>query len=146
MLMAFEALRLGAMIRPQVKYALFKDGGSCAGGAIMEAAGIVQYDGSAMFFVNMDRLMMTREMFPVLDMLVRGPEESDYFLKYTYPGSVWEHIVNMNNLYGWTRERIADWLEPIEREYWAKQRDTVAELVEVLSVPIWSHAERSLRS
>jgi hypothetical protein len=98
-----EAIRLGAMLRPQAKFHFFADGGSCALGAAFEACGALVFPRSSFMGVEGIRI------FPILTALVEHPITKSI-------GSLWLAIVWLNNYDGWTRERIADWVETIEKE------------------------------
>jgi hypothetical protein len=108
-----EAMRLGAMIRPQVKYLIFaraSDGalGSCALGAAYEAAGMA----------------IATERF-IWDYSAVSPEWLRLLGHRVSPCPVcgshaWRRlgfsVTHLNNDHGWSRERIADWVQAIEDE------------------------------
>jgi len=96
-----EAMRLGAMYGPQLKYILTKDNGSnCALGAIV----------FAIYGVEGWSKAVGERWGPVFN---RYP----HLIKYTTnPVTKWAGIlsgviVDLNNNQSWTRERIADWIE-----------------------------------
>ena len=94
-----EAIRLGSMIRPQVIGEFFADGGSCALGAALEAIGVGYgtYDGDA----PLDTVWP--ETWPDTWAVAACPEccrQSDAA----------NIIAHVNDLHGWTREQIADWV------------------------------------
>jgi hypothetical protein len=95
-----EAIRLGAMLRPQVKRSYFREGGSCALGAALESTGM---NVSA----TTDREIAAR--WPICDQLVQCP----VFLR-PYLDKLGYIIVELNDVHGWTREAIADWVATIE--------------------------------
>lgn len=77
------AIRIGSKIRPQCRGSFFRDGGSCAVGAALEAV----------FGVN-----------DFFDEKVRSPER-------VWPGVRWIRVYLMNDDSTMTREQIADVLE-----------------------------------
>lgn len=86
-----EAVRLGAMTGGQIKWDLIdQHGNTCAIGAAMVAMGIKP---SAMAHESLWR------HFPCLNSNLVFGERLQYV------------IVDLNNHEGWSRERIADWLE-----------------------------------
>lgn len=89
-----EAIRLGAMLRPQSFAGVFLDseGKSCAIGAACEAAG-VPLQGA----LGISNYSGAEEAFPLLKQLEL-------------------EIVIHNDADRWTRERIADWVEERERK------------------------------
>lgn len=95
-----EAIRLGAMIRPQTYFYWFHDGGSCAIGAALEAVGAAVY--SDCFFRT-----GAPKAWEWSRMTVACPacEQQD---------QAQEHLRHLNNVHRWTRERIADWVATIE--------------------------------
>lgn len=106
-----EAIRLGAMIRPQSHYAMFCDGRSCAQGAAAEALG-VQYadtcEAATLAAIAVENAY-SWGLSPVP--LPCGCEG-----KRTLLGS-FGAIAHLNDISGnhqWTRERIADWVATIE--------------------------------
>lgn len=98
-----EAIKLGAMNGPQAFGALHRNGGSCALGAAGDAVGI-QWDmndidaGVVALHVN----------FPTLLRRTTCPVSHGH-------NGVADIMVRLNDLHGWTRERIADWVETVER-------------------------------
>jgi hypothetical protein len=78
-----EAIRLGAMLGPQVKdYFVVENGGSCALGAAIRALGLKPQFGYAELL----------RVFPALRQ------------------SLVQSIVQCNDRLGWTRQQIADWI------------------------------------
>lgn len=100
-----EAIRLGAMLRPQCFNAMYKNNGSCALGAAREAVGA----SNAASFV-------TCIVWPWTGTLHNCPVGCD--ANQIYPGAnkscVTTIVVHLNDVHHWTRERIADWVESIE--------------------------------
>lgn len=108
-----EAIRLGAMLRPQGRIQFFPENNSCALGAAMEAVGLRNACLEYVSLYNCDDTALLRKTFPVLaceiDPIFDVAEKNDE---------------------GWTRERIADWVESIERERgMIPAPETAAELV-----------------
>jgi hypothetical protein len=101
-----EAIRLGAMLRPQQAfYVQFDEGenATCALGAAAEAAGILDlsvpngYSGKAPEAWR--PLVMTRSACPACGLRATRVDNQ---------------IIHLNNYHRWTREQIADWVETIE--------------------------------
>ena len=100
-----EAIRLGAMLRPQA-FGDYTDGvGTCAIGAACEAYGVP---------LNADtELLPWSELLEATDVAtcpvcgVSGPFESDE--------AFYGLIPHLNDDHRWAREAIADWVETIER-------------------------------
>ena len=107
-----EAIRLGAMLKPQGHGRIDRGGSTCALGAALEAVG--------------ER--MDRGWFPVYD---RWPVACLYV---SYPGKCYRGQTMLvgsscwilNDADRWTREQIADWVESIEHEQEAEQAQPVA--------------------
>jgi hypothetical protein len=91
-----EALRLGAYLRPQIRGGLFRDGGSCALGAIYEAT-----------FYNTDH-----NYFEMLEALLQAyPElENEWCDIESRSVRVLIREIYKRNDSGRTREQLADWL------------------------------------
>ena len=108
-----EAIRLGAMLRPQVSGSLFKDGGSCVLGAMLEATG-TEYDEdfhlyTAALYARWPWSKEKRFTCPECDWLDWQGN------KHAHLESVLIHLNNSNFMdHRWTRERIADWVATIE--------------------------------
>ena len=96
-----EAIRLGAMMRPQAFHHLLTGGGSCAVGAALEANGI-PYDESYVIQLPHDldvawcAILLERHACPV-DNRAESVRVGDL-------------IVHLNDDHRWTREQIAEWL------------------------------------
>lgn len=113
-----EAIRLGAMLRPQTYEKLFGDGKSCAMGAVLEASGVLAY-GQALDFPQGQKCEL---MFPILATKVLLPEDVSPWPHHPlYEIRVWNAVVFLNNNRRWTREQIADWVETLE----AKEAETI---------------------
>ena len=92
-----DAIRLGAMLKPQGRGCLEMNGHSCALGAALDAIGHLghQYGGQIL-----------REHWPYLETEVCGPLR--------LMGRLYRVIVDLNDDHGWTREQIADWVATVE--------------------------------
>lgn len=105
-----EAIRLGAMLRPQGFGRGFDGSGTCAWGAAFEAAGYIPKN--ELF----DSTWMPRwgqhAFHAIFDVRRQCPQCSR---KYDT-----EMVVHLNDEHRWTREQIADWIEILEREQEAK--------------------------
>lgn len=114
----YEAIRLGAMLRPQIRGRLFGEGGSCALGAAIEATG-------TKYGTNSYDAIPERFAF------------SQYRMACSLIGPGSYRIVTIveafNDTHKWTREAIADWLEPIE-EAWLAAREQQPEAEEVATI------------
>lgn len=96
-----DAIRLGAMLRPQTREDYFADGGSCALGAAFEAAkGYTRSE--QMNFVECIE-------FPIL-----GVPASCPVCNRDTEDEAASVVVHLNDRHFWTREAIADWVETIE--------------------------------
>ncbi len=92
-----EAIRLGAMLAPQGWHALLdREGRTCALGAALAASGAITIDA-------------LRELYPILEELYVGCPVDGYSRQ---PLSIM--IVRLNDIFGWTREAIADWVATVE--------------------------------
>lgn len=99
-----EAIRLGAMLRPQaLNHFITEAGATCAFGAAFEAIGrniVAEADilcsGDAM------------QAWAICDVDVLNPVSLEMDVLYSV-------VTSLNDFHGWTRERIADWVESIER-------------------------------
>ena len=97
-----EAIRLGAMLKPQAFATLWDGrGGACALGAAFDAIGIGE-DQSACDVPEPYRSWLgQRAECPVC------PDEGGEYTRQ-------ETIAHLNDMHRWTRERIADWVETTE--------------------------------
>ena len=106
-----EAIRLGAMLRPQGFRRFFSPKGSCAMGAAIEALGL-----------DLDATNVgLSEAYPWLFQAVGCPcGRADHAAKSMYRtrkgkvGGVCVVIAYLNDFDRWTREQIADWVASIE--------------------------------
>jgi hypothetical protein len=105
-----EAIRLGAMLRPQYKGGYFgtvdhtSELGSCAMGAALEAAG----PGAPINLEKTFPLITSYVTFTPSPSIGAVRSRLDYIITY------------LNDDRDWSRERIADWVEVIEREMEAR--------------------------
>lgn len=115
-----EAIRLGAMLRPQARHDYMRTGRSCAIGAALEAIGIPLRNRAD------DDFERTNEHEAIQELRLR-PEFHEWGKLEKpanricpgcgrTPDSVSGVIIELNNQHGWTRERIADWVEGVEHE------------------------------
>lgn len=97
-----EAIRLGAMLRPQAVNFYFRDGNSCALGGALEATGSDYNEMS--YFANEELQMRWPWAFttPAVCPLCLGR------------ATVRQVISHLNNEHRWTREQIAAWVESVE--------------------------------
>jgi hypothetical protein len=130
-----EYVRLGAMLRPQVYGALFKNGGSCAMGGVLEASGIRAYNENLGPWGEL--LRASEKTFPLLSVRRKFPEGAIVpnwvsFEDKNEMATVWNVIACLNNKPNyWTRERIADWVQTIEDQ---QQTMSEPEMIEVTTV------------
>ena len=89
-----EAIRLGAMLRPQALGATRTVEGSCALGAALEAVG------------DATMYMAAASIWPWLRDFQRHPV-AGYMMGISC-------IRSLNDSFGWTREQIADWVATVE--------------------------------
>ena len=131
-----EAIRLGAMLRPQAKGRLFHEGGSCAIGAAYEALGLVKkLDDNLDTGCGVSRLMPT--VYPWLTSLYRGCPHDEKCAEWSLSTAHTFHalIPHLNDDHSWTREQIADWVEQqeqkLEQEEKEREQQKVASAVPV---------------
>lgn len=128
-----EAIRLGAMLRPQAFGTLFdlKSGTSCALGAACEAIGILDttqrnaYTVDARAKARAAGWMWARadSLCPLCD--------SAWLPTTNHNHDVQGVIVHLNNDHHWTREQIADWVEVVEAAQDSAQPASVAAVARV---------------
>lgn len=110
-----EAIRLGAMMKPQAFEDYLDEGNTCAMGAALDAIG------------QLDSDHCDSEYFPLVDVAVtRCP----ICRLRTAAGNVSSTIFHLNDDHKWTRERIADWVATIEAKEVAAQPEPVNVLVQ----------------
>jgi hypothetical protein len=101
----YEHIRLGATLKPQSRGTLF-GGGTCAIGAALDSIGLYGQGNYA----------ITRERFPFYEVKVQLPcGRGNWWFRAGHTCQL------LNDNYRWTREQIADWLEPIEKSWWAER-------------------------
>jgi hypothetical protein len=112
-----EAIRLGAMLKPQ-GFGWFNtdDGGTCAMGAAMQAAGHIR---------DWPVVKKSPAACPACP-LVRVSDNT-----HNATGAM---IVHLNDDHRWTRERIADWVATLEAQDSAPTEDAASPPVEALHV------------
>ncbi len=110
-----EAIRLGAMMKPQAFGTWFDGEGTCATGAALDAMG----------FLGNPEAFPSRE---IEEVLIAPYLASPQFKRHSAElggnrkrpcrcngkDGVGPIMVHLNNRHRWTRERIADWVETIE--------------------------------
>ena len=110
-----DALKLGATFRPQIKQRYFKDGGSCAMGAILETIGLEYKENDE--GIDLVYIVERLDLKGWRHLLKQPTECPACHCKHNYypdcNESVYSIIVVLNNLHNWTREQIADWLRSI---------------------------------
>jgi hypothetical protein len=121
------AIRIGSMTTKQIK-GNYSDGGNgrCALGAALDAAGI-RVDNS----VFIGRRLI--EVFPIVIKPVKSPVGSNIFQE------LGPNVSTLNDDWGWSRERIADWVEEqenaMEATMEAPKHEPANTLSEVQQVP-----------
>ena len=100
-----EAIRLGSLLKPQA-YGPFEDEGSCALAASMEAIGLARTLFGGLPYKPL------REAFPILKEEIYLPSMSGLVVA----GDVMGAIFVLNDTAHWTREKIADWVEELEKQ------------------------------
>ena len=101
-----EAIRLGAMIRPQV-IGGYVEHGTCALGAAADASGIPAAFDTIQNRPCIDYTALA-DRFPVLHAMVDHPAAT--LVTDCVESIIWE----LNDVCHWTREAIADWVATIE--------------------------------
>ncbi len=96
-----EAIRLGAMLRPQCQRNFFVGDGSCAWGSALEAVGLRE----EVMANTREGFSLVLKTFPIAAHKI--PEQRNLPLR---------DVVWLKNDSGETRERIADWVEQEERK------------------------------
>lgn len=110
MLKLSEAIRLGAMLRPQARGGYFVKGGSCAIGAALEAIGMNSKCLDA--GPALSRWPLARNVVPC-------PQCLD-------SGTAWSMAAHLNDHHQWTREQIADWVATVEAQDELQHAEPVA--------------------
>lgn len=119
-----EAIRLGAMLKPQGFSGIGKDA-SCALRAAADAAGIEPFDETDGFLEEVVDYMELQRRFPITRARVQAPCSCADWGEEFY-----QAIYHMNDFHKWTREQIADWVQTIEpQDALAEQHEAVAVVV-----------------
>jgi hypothetical protein len=93
-----DAMRAGCLLRPRKAYrAYFRGGAACALGAAAIGRGVT--------LPRLNKPAALEKLFPILNSKVRDPENRKAKWK------LGPLIVCLNDARGWSRERIADWLD-----------------------------------
>jgi hypothetical protein len=100
-----EAIRLGAMMRPQAFGTVFDGIGTCAMGAACDAVGANYYN-----MRDSDELGMNHDDCVPCPACGKRPQE------FVYASTIAGNIAHLNDHHFWTREAIADWVETIEAQ------------------------------
>lgn len=104
-----EAIRLGAMLKPQGFRSIAANERTCAFGAAYEAVGIL-----TAFLGTKDydrRRDLVYGAFPIIPKL---PHKCFVCRAFALPDGV--IVTHLNDQHRWTREQIADWIEKIEQQ------------------------------
>jgi hypothetical protein len=101
-----EAIRLGAMNRPQAYGSYFEKetNRTCALGAALDAIGLLALSGG-------DQQLYVA--FPLLNL--QGVPSPCGCVLVIFADTLGGRITHLNDHHHWTRERIADWVESVER-------------------------------
>lgn len=120
----YEAIRLGAMLGKQCHGKVWWRNNTCAMGAAITAVG---GRNTARSIGNKEALL---QLFPFSRTLAYNPRES--WVKQRFMGKmiVADLIVILNDNHFWSRHQIADWLEPIEKTWYAKRQPNLAAIEE----------------
>jgi hypothetical protein len=120
---ASEAIRFGAMMNPQARFVRHApDGSSCVLGAMEDAIGLGSDDEHFIL-----RAQLLAERFPILRRRIAHPVTGHvYDLDKVIAGlnnNGWDYDCRPPRrlLKPWTRERIADWVETVERSLEPRQ-------------------------
>lgn len=113
-----EAIRLGATLKPQYCYgSLYSLDGqsSCALGAALDALGVRSMK------IEMEVLEYLQSRYPYLISLHTPPLQCPNLSQTNWVGAcpfrtayLRDLITHLNDCHLWSRERIADWIEPYE--------------------------------
>ena len=99
-----EAIRLGSMLKPQVRDEMFAENGTCALGAAYEAIGLSGNNFHYQVSVPGWMQALIELPAPVCPQCLH--EREGRIL-----GDV---VIHLNDDHYWTREQIADWVETVE--------------------------------
>ena len=130
-----DAIRLGALLRPQGHGGgtIFLDSKeSCALGAALEAAGVgtnrTGMDLMGRIVHAEDPYNKVKELWPIVMEKVEvipPAVHENWMLKANNGQTLGTLIWILNDAAKWSREKIADWVEAIENEHEAKQREAL---------------------
>lgn len=124
-----EAIRLGAMLRPQAFGTEFDGKGTCAFGAALEACGVPAQQ-------------LTSRSLPAEWRWVNSASGTCPECAGVVPVVSSVISMHLNDTHGWTRERIADWVATIEPQDEPPTQPTHEVTHEVLDEPAHSHHDR----
>ena len=107
-----EAIRLGALLKPQAFEKLFDGHGTCAIGSAMDACG----DALSAYFCNAIQDEIIHQRWPVLGQAgVRCPAcWAGQYVEHGSSDNVLCNITTLNDRHYWTREQIAEWVATLE--------------------------------
>ena len=112
-----EAIRLGAMIRPQGFHGLFGEGKSCAMGAALEAVGFPYEDIPSNQLCEGMKLFSGHSHTRWCPVCRESPQTT---------APLYRVVEHLNDTHRWSREQIADWVEQVEQEVEPKPAEYVA--------------------
>ena len=98
-----EAIRLGSMLKPQLRARSFDGVATCAAAAACDAIGRLER--------WKDVWPIVKERWPIIETTAMCPV---LVLGGNIETSVETGIIYLNDAEGWTREQIADWVQTIE--------------------------------
>lgn len=104
-----DAIRIGAMLRPRGVCALLEAGRTCALGAALDAIGYYRPEQSYVGCLSSAEWRQLSARWPLLAMDVRSPADG-------HERQLSDTIIYLNDSHEWSRERIADWVESLERQ------------------------------
>lgn len=111
-----EAIRLGAMKRPQAFGVLFhrREGSTCAWGAALDAIGTL--DKILVGMNEQQQQDLIRASFPDVHKwgMMMCPSCPTSWLTYR---TALDTLIHLNDRHEWSRQRIADWVETIEARH-----------------------------
>lgn len=110
-----EAIRLGAMLKPQAFGHYWVDGGSCAIGAACDAAGV-----GALGVAEFEGQFLSIYVQPCPECGIRPDSRGEYAAGFI------NTVMHLNDIHFWLREQIAEWIATIEAQQVAEQPDVAA--------------------
>ena len=109
-----EAIRLGAMVKPQGRGAFYTPNGTCAAGAALDAIGRLDTTACAPnAATSVAQIFLLRECFPILANLPNFCPACERPFSGGW-GFAEMQLAHLNDIHRWTREQIADWVQTIE--------------------------------